>query len=106
MSEITEIDDSSFEEKVFQNQKPVLVDFSANWCGPCKMLAPALAELAKEMPNVDFFRVDIDSSRDYAAKFGVRNIPTLLLFKGNDLVAKQVGALTKSQLEKFVTQAL
>ncbi len=103
---VKEIDDGSFEEQVLFSGKPVLVDFWAPWCGPCKMLAPAVAEVAAELTEVDFVKVNVDQSRDYASRFGVMNIPTLLLFKDGDLIAKQVGALNKAKLKEFVEQAL
>ena len=103
---VKEIDDALFEEQVLFNKKPVLVDFWAPWCGPCKMVAPVIEDVAKELAGVDFVKVNVDQSRDYAAQYGVRNIPTLLLFKNGELVAKQVGALNRQKLKEFIEQAV
>ena len=103
---VKEIDDALFEEQVLFNEKPVLVDFWAPWCGPCKMVAPVIEDVAKELADVDFVKVNVDQSRDYAAQYGVRNIPTLLLFKNGELVAKQVGALNRQKLKVFIEQAV
>ena len=103
---VKEIDDALFEEQVLFNKKPVLVDFWAPWCGPCKMVAPVIEDVAKELADVDFVKVIVDQSRDYAAQYGVRNIPTLLLFKNGELVAKQVGALNRQKLKEFIEQAV
>lgn len=104
MGNIVHVEDSNFEEKVFQCSKVALVDFWAPWCGPCRMVGGVIEELAPEVDNVEFFKVNIDESQEYAAKFGVRNIPTLLLFKNGELVAKQIGALSKEDLKKFINQ--
>lgn len=103
---VKEIDDALFEEQVLFNKKPVLVDFWAPWCGPCKMVAPVIEDVAKELADVVFVKVNVDQSRDYAAQYGVRNIPTLLLFKNGELVAKQVGALNRQKLKEFIEQAV
>lgn len=102
---VTEIDDASFEEKVLQSGENVVVDFWAPWCGPCRSLAPIMDEIAEEMPNVTFYKVNIDNSTAYASKFGVRSIPALLLFKGNELVDKHVGASPKAQVKELIEQA-
>lgn len=85
---------------------PLVVDLWAPWCGPCKMVAPVIEDVAKELADVDFVKVNVDQSRDYAAQYGVRNIPTLLLFKNGELVAKQVGALNRQKLKEFIEQAV
>ena len=102
---VKEIDDALFEEQVLFSKKPVLVDFWAPWCGPCKMVGPVIEDLAGEMSDVSFVKVNVDQSRDFAAQYGVRNIPTLLVFKNGELVAKQVGALNKQKMKEFIAQA-
>ncbi|MBQ3774751.1 MAG: thioredoxin [Ruminobacter sp.] len=102
---VKEIDDALFEEQVLFSKKPVLVDFWAPWCGPCKMVGPVIEDLAGEMSDVSFVKVNVDQSRDFAAQYGVRNIPTLLVFKNGELVAKQVGALNKQKMKEFIEQA-
>jgi thioredoxin 1 len=91
--------DSSFENDVLQSDIPALVDFWAAWCGPCKMIAPLLDELSTEYAGrVKICKVDVDSSPETAAKFNVRGIPTLLVFKNGTVEATKVGALSKAQL--------
>ncbi|HAB38992.1 MAG TPA: thiol reductase thioredoxin [Rhodobacteraceae bacterium] len=95
--------DSSFESDVLQSDVPALVDFWAAWCGPCKMIAPLLDELSTEYAGrVKVCKVDVDSNPETAAKFNVRGIPTLLVFKNGSVEATKVGALSKAQLVEFV----
>jgi thioredoxin 1 len=92
-----EVTDAMFEQTVLKSEKPVLVDFWAAWCGPCRMLHPIVDELNAELGDkVVFAKVDVDNNQEYAAKYGVRNIPTVLLFKGGEIVDKQVGVAPKS----------
>ncbi|MDC3263985.1 MAG: thioredoxin TrxA [Porticoccaceae bacterium] len=99
--------DSSFENDVLQSDIPALVDFWAAWCGPCKMIAPLLDELSTEYAGrVKICKVDVDSSPETAAKFNVRGIPTLLVFKNGTVEATKVGALSKAQLVEFVDSIL
>jgi len=100
MSKPVEITDSNFNE-VVNSDKPVLVDFWAEWCGPCKMIAPVVDELANDYDGKAVVgKVDVDSNPEVAGKFGIRSIPTLLVFKNGEVVDKQVGAVNKSILSQ------
>ncbi len=98
-----EVTDATFDEVVLQSNKPVVVDFWAAWCGPCRMLHPILDEIEKELGDkIVIVKVDVDNNQEYAAKYGVRNIPTVLIFKGGEISEKQVGVAPKSvYLEKI-----
>lgn len=107
MSEVLHINDADFETAVVQSDIPVLVDFWAPWCGPCKMIAPILDEIAPEFAGkVKIVKINVDDNQLVAGQFGIRSIPTLLLFKNGQLVATQVGALPKNQLAAFINQHL
>ena len=107
MSEVLHINDADFETTVVQSDIPVLVDFWAPWCGPCKMIAPILDEIASEFAGkAKIVKINVDDNQLVAGQFGVRSIPTLLLFKNGQLVATQVGALPKNQLAAFINQHL
>ena len=103
MGEPVVITNDNFEEVVLGSDKPVLVDFWAVWCGPCRAIAPIIKELAVEMEDEAVFgKLDVDTNREIAQKYGIINIPTLLLFKDGQVVDKQVGLAPKSTLQKMV----
>lgn len=100
---IKHISDASFEADVLQASKPVLVDYWAEWCGPCKMIAPILDEVSKDYnERLQITKMNVDENREVPAKFGIRGIPTLMLFKDGQLAATKVGALSKAQLTAFL----
>lgn len=104
---IVQVSDSSFEDDVIKAEEPVLVDFWAAWCGPCKMIAPVLEELASEYQGrVKVCKMDVDANKDTPVKYNIRGIPTLMLFKGGNMEAMKVGALSRTQLTEFVESAI
>ena len=102
-----EITDANFEELVMNSDKPVLVDFWAAWCGPCKMLGPIINQIGDEYAGKAVVgKLDVDANQQYAAKFGVRNIPTVLIFQNGELVGRQVGVAPKNQYTEAIDKLL
>ena len=100
---ISHVTDASFDADVLKSDAPVLVDYWAEWCGPCKMVAPVLEELARDYSGkLKIAKMDVDANQEVPAKYGIRGIPTLILFKNGQEVAKKVGAMSKSQLTAFL----
>ena len=100
---ITHLSDAAFEQEVLQSQLPVLVDYWAEWCGPCKMIAPILDDISKEYAGrLKVTKLNIDDNQQTPPKYGIRGIPTLMLFKNGNVEATKVGALSKSQLTAFI----
>lgn len=107
MTEIVSVTDESFEADVLQAEGPVLVDFWAPWCGPCKMIAPLLEELAGVYGDkIKICKMDVDSNKATPAKFNIRGIPTLTIFKGGNAESTKVGALSRAQLTDFIDSNL
>ncbi len=102
-----ELTDSNFEELVIKSDKPVLVDFWAEWCGPCRMVAPIVNEISAEYEGKAVVgKLDVDSNPEVAQKYGIRNIPTILFFKNGEVADKQVGAVPKSMLTSKIDNLL
>ncbi len=107
MSEIKYVSDATFEQDVVKADGAVLIDYWAEWCGPCKMIAPVLEEISKEYDGrLQIAKMNVDENQETPAKFGIRGIPTLMLFKNGAVVATKVGALSKSQLTAFLDSNL
>ena len=104
---ITHTSDASFDSDVLKASTPVLVDYWAEWCGPCKMIAPILDDVSKDyIGKLRIAKMNVDENRDIPAKYGIRGIPTLMLFKDGQLAATKVGALSKAQLTAFIDSHL
>jgi thioredoxin 1 len=104
---IKHVTDADFQSEVLEAEGPVLVDFWAAWCGPCKMIAPILDEMAGEYDGkVKICKMDVDASRETPMKYNVRGIPTLIMFKGGDVDSMKVGAVSRTQLSEFISAAV
>ena len=107
MGDILEVSDDNFESEIINSEIPSMVDFWAEWCGPCKKVGPVVEELAAEYKGkIKIAKMDVDSSRQTPAKFGIRNIPTLILFKGGEVVKTIVGAQPKTSIEEELKKLL
>jgi thioredoxin 1 len=104
---VGKVSDASFESDVLKATEPVVVDFWAEWCGPCKMIAPALDEIAATMGDkVKIVKLNVDENPETAAKYGVMSIPTLMMFKNGELASRQVGAAPKAKLEQWINSGV
>ena len=103
---VGKVSDADFDAQVLQSKEPVVVDFRAEWCGPCRMIAPALEEIAGTLgEKVKIVKLNVDESPKTAQKYGIMSIPTLMLFKNGELSSRQVGAAPKQKLEQWITSA-
>ena len=102
-----EVTDATFEEVVLKSDKPVMVDFWAAWCGPCRMVAPIMEDLSSQFEGkATIGKIDVDANQEFASKYGVRNIPTVLVFKNGEVVEKQVGVAPKTTYAEFISKHL
>ena len=102
---INQVTDNNFEDEVISSDTPVLVDFWAEWCGPCKMIGPILEDLAIEMEEkIKIVKVDVDNNSQTAMNYAIRSIPTLIIIKDRSVVAQHIGAASKAQIENFINQ--
>lgn len=107
MTDVIQVTDETFDEEIINSEKPAMVDFWAEWCGPCRMVGPVVEELAQEYKGkVKFAKMDVDKNRQTPGRFGIRNIPTLILFKGGEVAQTIVGAYPKSHLDEEVKKLL
>jgi thioredoxin len=104
---VGKVSDATFEAEVLKSAEPVVVDFWAEWCGPCRMIAPALEEIAGSLDGkVKIVKLNVDENPAVAAKYGIMSIPTLMLFKNGELASRQVGAAPKQKLEQWITTSV
>ena len=104
---VGKVSDATFDTEVLQSNEPVVVDFWAEWCGPCRMIAPALEEISGTLGNkVKIVKLNVDENPQTASKYGIMSIPTLMLFKGGEMASRQVGAAPKQKLEQWITTAV
>jgi thioredoxin 1 len=104
---VDKVTDATFDQEVLKSSAPVVVDFWAEWCGPCRMIGPALEEISKSLNGkVKIVKLNVDENPGTAAKFGIMSIPTLMLFKGGQLASRQVGAAPKQKLEQWITASV
>jgi len=103
---VNEVNDDNFEKEVLKSDKPVIVDFWAEWCGPCRVLGPRFEELSEEMKDVKFCKLDVDKNQKTSMKYGVRSIPTLLMFKDGEVAGTIVGAYPKDMIKQKIKETL
>ena len=104
---VNKVSDATFESEVLKSTQPVVVDFWAEWCGPCRMIAPALEEIAGSLgEKVKIVKLNVDENPATASKYGIMSIPTLMLFKNGELASRQVGAAPKAKLEQWITSSV
>ena len=106
MANITEVTDTNFQAEVLESDKPTLVDFWAPWCGPCRVIAPSLEEIAEEKDNLRIVKLNVDDNQETAARYQVMSIPTLILFKGGEPAHQIIGAMPKSRLVQEIEPVL
>ena len=103
----TQVSDANFGEEVLSSKEPVLVDFWAEWCGPCRAIAPVLEELSTELQGkVKIVKLNVDENPETASRYGVMSIPTLMIFKGGEMASRQVGAAPKQKLQQWINTAV
>lgn len=103
---VKDITTNEFDEKVIGSDKPVLVDFWAVWCGPCKMLSPAVDSVSEQVEGVDFYKVNVDEEPELAREYGIMSIPTLIVFKDGEIVEQSIGVIPEADIKALVEKAL